>query len=134
MNLYRLLSIERPPDENLLIILERLAGEGYLQNNRRLDVELDCSSNHRIVEVICSMKNLKILRFFCKNLTLEDLAHVFQSCPQLTNLFIPANGRKMSEVTEHLKNQLRIGFQKLRHLSLLQIDDDSWPVMQEMLT
>jgi hypothetical protein len=132
MNLYRSLSIERQPDESLLKILEQLAREGYLQNNRYLDVEFDCSSNPRFVEVICSMKNLKIL--FGRKLTLEDLAHVFESCSKITNLFIPANGRKMSEMAEHLKNQLRSGFQRLRYLDLKQIDNDSWPVIQEMLT
>jgi hypothetical protein len=131
---YRSLKIDDPPDESLLKILERLAGEGYLQNNRRLNVEFDCSQSFRFVELICSMKNLKTLRLFGKEMTLEDLARVFQSCSKLNDLFIPANGRKMSEVAEHLKNQLRPGFQKLRRLGLKQIDDDSWPVIQEMLT
>ena len=61
MNLYRWLFIERPPDESFLKILERLAEEGYLQNNRKLDVDFDFSSNSRFVEVICSMENLETL-------------------------------------------------------------------------
>ena len=147
MNLYRSLSIERPSDESLLKILERLAGEGYLQNNRKfdvefngsqnnshLDVQFDFSSNSRFVEVVCSMENLKLLDLLHYELTLEDLARVFQSCSKVTNLLIPAKGRKMSELDEHLKNQLKIGFQRLRRLYVQQTDDDSWPVIQEMLT
>jgi pantothenate kinase len=126
--------MERKPDKSLFKILERLAREGYLQNNRRLYVKFDCSSNHRIVEVICSMKNLEELRFLGKKLTLEVLAHVFESCSKITQLIIPVNGRKMSEMAEHLKFQLRPGFQRLRHLRILQMDNDSWPVIQEMLT
>ena len=117
MNLYRSLSIEGPPDESLLKILERLAGEGCLQNNRRLNGQFDCSSNSRFVEVICSMKNLESLDFHEHELTLDRLAHVFQSCSKLTELNIGTEC-KPPEMDEHLKNQLRSRFQKLRRLDL----------------
>jgi hypothetical protein len=135
MNLYRSLMFKRLPDEIFLKILERLAEEGYLQNNRQLDLQFDCSCSSQFVKLISSMKNLETLRSFGKELTLEDLAHVFQSCSKITNLRINANGCKISEMAEHLKFQLRSGFQKLRRLRLVCfINNDSWPGIQEILT
>jgi hypothetical protein len=144
MNLNRSLSIERPPDESLLKILERLAGEGYLQSNRQFIcyinwdqflMKLDCSRSSRFVKLICSLKNLEKLNLFGYDLTLVDLSHVFQSCSKLTSLYVTTNEYKMLEMDEHLKNQLKPGFQRLRCLDLVcYIDNDSWPVIQEMLT
>jgi hypothetical protein len=136
MNLFRSLEFRHLPDENLLSILERLAGEGCLQNNRKLNVIFDCSCNSRLVEVICSMKNLEKLDMSGYDLTPEVLAHVFQSCSKLIELDVGTRWEyKTLEMTEHLKNQLKSGFQRLRCLDLVCfIDDDSWPVIQEMLT
>jgi hypothetical protein len=68
-------------------------------------------------------------------MTLEDLARVFQSCSKLVELRIATYGCETLEMAEHLKDQLRSGFQKLRCLNLVcLIDNGSWPVIQEMLT
>jgi pantothenate kinase len=115
--------------------LERLAEQGYLQNNRQLDAKLHCLRISRIIKLICSMKSLVTLDLMEQAVTLEDLARVFQSCPQLINLHVETKECQMSEKAEALKNQLRSGFQKLRRLDLVfSIDDDTWPVIQEMLT
>jgi hypothetical protein len=112
--------------------LERLAEKGYLQNNRQLIVENNFLTSPQLVEVISSMKNLEKLDV---DLTLEDLARVFQSCSKLVELHITTDGCEMLEMAEHLKDQLRSVFQKLRCLDLLCfIDNGSWPVIQEMLT
>jgi len=123
------LHFERIPDENLITILGRLPVGGYLQNIRKLGL----SGLHRpqLVEVICSMKNLKKLVSEC-SLTLEDFSHVFQSCSKLIELdFWPAC--QLFEMD--LKNYLRPGFQKLRRLDLGYLHSKiSWPVIQEMCT
>jgi hypothetical protein len=135
MNLSRSLFIDRLPDESLFNILERLAREGYLQNNRRLDLQFDCSCSSRFVELICSMKNLESLDLDEHDLTPDDLAHVFQSCSKLIEMDIAIEKYKTYEMAEYLKNQMRPGFQKLRRLDLVCfIDNDSWPVIQEILT
>jgi hypothetical protein len=135
MNLYRSMKIDHPPDENLLKIMEHLAVEGYLQNNQQLKHVLHNFSHiPTFLEVICSMKNLEKLDLDYK-LTLEDLARVFQSCSKLVELRIATYGCKTHKMSEHLKNQLRSGFRKLRRLKLgFSIDNDTLPVFQEMLT
>jgi hypothetical protein len=135
MNLYRLMRIERPPDENLLKILERLAEKGYLQNNQQLKhVLYNLSHISPFLELICSMENLEKLDLDYK-LTLEDLARVFQSCSKLIELRIATFGCKTHKMAEHLKNQLKPGFQRLRRLELVCfIDNGSWPMFKEMLT
>jgi hypothetical protein len=135
MNSYRSLLFKRQPDKSLLQILERLTGEGYLQNNRRLGVHFDCSQSARFVEVICSLENVETLDLLQHELAPDVLARVFQSCPKLTELYIATYLYKTLGVAGHLKNQLRPGFQKLRRIYLrCSIDNDTWPVIQEMLT
>jgi hypothetical protein len=52
--------INGQPDESLLKIFEQLAGEGYLQNNHKLHMRRTKNEiDSRIVELICSMKNLE---------------------------------------------------------------------------
>ncbi len=134
MNSSRSLLFKRPPDESLLKILELLAGGGYLQNNRRLDMAFNWSRSSRFVELICSMKNLEKLDTFEYDLTPDVLAHVFQSCSKLIELHIETYYKTL-EIAEHVNNQLRSGFQKLRCLYLVCfIDNDTWPVIQRMLT
>jgi hypothetical protein len=138
MNLYRSLFIKDLPDDSLFNILEWLAEEGYLQNNRRLDVQFDCtcgcSCSARFPELICSMKNLESLNLFNHELTPDVLAHVFQSCSKLIELHIETYYKTL-EMAEYEKSQLRLGFQKLRCLYLVcNIDNDTWPVIQRMLT
>jgi hypothetical protein len=135
--MYRSLFIERLRDGSLFNILKWLAEEGYLQNNRRLKVQSDYSCIFRFPEMTCSMKNLESLDLDEDLLTPDALAHVFQSCSKITHLHIKADGwcGEMFNMDEHLKNQLRTGFQKLRCLYLVcYIDDDTWPMFQEMLT
>jgi len=136
MNLYRSLSIERPPDESLLKLLERLAEEGYLQNNLKLDVQFHCSRNSRFFEVICSMKNLETLKLFEDDLTLDSLTHVFQSCPKLIELHICTQVCITQKMDNHLKNQLKSGFQRLRwfDLNICFTDSHTMSEIQEMLT
>jgi hypothetical protein len=135
MIFYRSLWIIRLGDKNIFKILERLAEKGYLQNNQQF-VEIQSCVFHMssFFEAICSMKNLATLNLDY-NLTLEDLAHVFQSCSKLTELRISASEFEMDEMDEDLFNQLRSGFQRLRCLDLEYfIDGDSWRGFQEMLT
>ena len=88
-----------------------------------------------IVELICSMKNLETLHLLNYQLSPEALAHMFQSCSKITDLRFMATEDEMSKMDEHLKNQLRPSFQRLRLLGFLCfLDNDSWPVIQEMLT
>jgi hypothetical protein len=124
--------IERLPDESNFNILERLAGEGYLQNNQQFAEFESCFLPIApIVKIVCSMKNLEQLDLHC-DLTLEDLAHVFQSCSKLEFL---STEFEMGEMDQDLINHLRPGFQRLRQLHLFcLIDDDTWPGFQEMLT
>ena len=87
MNLYRSLVLTRlRPDESLFKILERLAVERYLQNNRKFIATCNWSRTSRFVEVISSMKNLETLNSFGHYLTPEFLARVFQSCSKLIEL------------------------------------------------
>jgi hypothetical protein len=127
--------IKNPFEESPLNILERLAREGFLQNNRKLDVGFNFSCSSRFVELICWMKKLETLRLLDQELTLEDLAHVFQSCSKLIEVDIATPKYKTLKMNKHLKNQLRPGFQKLRRLKLeCSINNYSWPVILEMLT
>ena len=127
--------IGRLPEDSLFNILERMAGEGYLQNNRNLAVDFDFSSNPRFVEMICSMRNVESLDLNEHDLTPDVLAHVFQSCSKLIELCIATQKYKTLEMGEHRKNQLRPGFQNLRLLDLVCfIDNDTWSVIQEMMT
>jgi hypothetical protein len=112
MNLYRSLEFNRPPDESFLMILEWLAREGYLQNNRRLDVQLHWSRSSRFVELICSMKNLEKLDMCGYDLTPEVLAHVFRSCFKLTELHIGTKKCETLDMDEHLKKSTKTRFQE----------------------
>ena len=135
MILYRSLKFKRLPDESLFKSLERLAAEGLLKNNRKLIVKFKRPRSSRFVEVICSMKNLEKLHFFYYELTLEILAHVFQSCSKITELRITDTEDEPLKMPEHLKNQLRSSFQRLRYFHFQCIIlNKSWPVIQEMLT
>jgi len=144
LNLYRSLELTStwksgsPADDSLLKILKQLAGKGYLKNNRKLDAQICCSisdyRNSRFIDVICSMNDLEKLNLLNQELTPKVLAHLFQSCPKLTEVYIATS--KTLKMANHLKNQLRSGFQKLRrlHIDFFLFDEDSWSVLQEMLT
>jgi hypothetical protein len=125
-----------PPDENLLKILEWLAGEGYLQNNHKLKMRrTDSDIDSRMVELICSMKNLETLDLLDYRLSPEILAHLFQSCSKITHIRIMADTEEIPNTSEHLKNQMRPGFQRLRYLHFqCYIEEDTYLVLQEILT
>ena len=133
MNLYRSLVLTRLPDESLFKILERLANEGYLLNNREFIVTFESPSS-RLNELICSMKNLEKLNLLSCELTIEALANVFQSCSKIIELNIMIWGLETREVA-YLKNQLIPGFQRLQYFEFqCLVEDDTWPVIQEMCT
>ena len=135
MFLCRSLKIISPADKSLFTILEWLAAQGYLQNNQQFVVKYDCSHTSLFVKVICSMRNLKTLLLRGNELTLGNLAHVFQSCPQIANLFLTNFKYTMFEMSEQLKNQLRSGFERLRCFAFVSsIDEFLWPVIQETMT
>ncbi len=122
----------RLPDERVFNILERLTEKGYLQNTRHLrDFEAYLLDYSSFLERLCSMKNLEKLELEY-DLTLEDLALVFQSCSKLIELSINTSDSFMDE---HIENLLRTGFQRLRRLHLgWNVVNYPWPVLQEMLT
>ena len=135
MNLYRSLVFARLPDESLFKILERLANEGYLLNNRKLIVKFGGAASSRFEKLICSMKNLETLNLHSYDVTLVVLAQVFQSCSKIIELNMWIWGFERREKAEHLKTKLKPGFQKLRYFAFeCFIDYDSWPVIQEMCT
>ena len=135
MILYRSLKFKRLPDESLFKSLERLAAEGLLQNNRKLIVTFEGPCSSRFGEVICSMKNLEKLHLINYELIPEILAHVFQSCSKITDLSIKITEDETLKMLEHLKNELKPSYQRLRYFDFqCIIDNDSWPVIQEMLT
>ena len=80
------------------------------------------------------MENLEKLDSRC-DLTLEDFKQVFQSCSKLVELQIIADDYPMLEIYEYGKNHLQTGFQRLRCFDLTWfIDNETWPVIQEILT
>jgi hypothetical protein len=82
------------------------------------------------------MKNLEKLYLWDCELTLEQLAHLFWSCPKLVELSLKPFTCTQLGIDKKLKNHLRPGFRKLRRLELddCRIYMKSWPVIQEMLT
>jgi RNA recognition motif-containing protein len=128
--------INGEPDEGLFSILKRLAEEGYLRNNHKLDMEgTDTDINSRIVELICSMGNLQTLDLPNYELSSQDLSDILQSCSEITHLRIKADNDEMFNMDETIKDQLKPGFQKLRFFQIkCYIDSDTILVLQEMLT
>jgi hypothetical protein len=88
------MKIEGLHDEAPLKLLERLTEKGYLINNQQFEhggyseFASGLLNISPFVDVICSMKNLRTMFLDCE-LTLENLAHVFQSCYKLIELQIP---------------------------------------------
>ena len=117
-------------------IFERLVEEGVLKNNHELFVS--CNSwPHipRLLGNICSMKKLDTLKLVDCEITLEQLLTLFRSCPELVELSLELDAKQKLEMDNCLKNELRTGFQKLRRLMFYgHIDNDSWPVIKEIVT
>jgi hypothetical protein len=119
--------------ESLLTILKRLAGGGFLANNRQWTVSYGWSRGPWLFDVIRFMKNLKKLSLLKCNLTLTDVPQLLRSCPKLTELHLRLFDGQILEMNEDLKNLLRPGFQKLR-LFELEWGIESYPIIQEMFT
>jgi hypothetical protein len=121
--------------DRLLNILQWLAEKGFLENTRQLIVTYNFSCSPRFVDVICSLENLEKLDLLGCKLSLEQLPRVFSSCPKLVELNLSPLTCHNWEMDKKLKNELRPGFHRLRIFKFeCDIDNDSWPVIQEMLT
>ena len=74
--------------------------------------------------------------------TLEDLTHVFDSCPKLTHLTIQNSMVRPHVASKkyfrRLTSRLRQGFGRLERMELIFCLDglflNSWPIYQKMLT
>ena len=81
------------------------------------------------------MKKLDTLKLVDCEITLEQLLTLFRSCPELVELSLELDAKQKLEMDNCLKNELRTGFQKLRRLMFYgHIDNDSWPVIKEIVT
>ena len=115
-------------------VFERLVEGGFLTNNRKLSVRCHLSHFPWFQRYICSMKKLEILTLSC-GMKLEQLLPLFWSCPKLVHLNFELIASEKLELDEQQKNVLIQGFQRLEHLRFKShIDNDSWPVIREMLT
>jgi hypothetical protein len=119
--------------ERLLIILKRLADGGFLVNNRQWIVSVGWLRDPWLFQVVRSMNNLEKLNLLGCNLTLADVPQLFRSCPKLAELHLMLVENRKVEMGEKLKNELRPGFQRLRHF---EFDWDMNPrqIIQEILT
>jgi hypothetical protein len=80
------------------------------------------------------MKKLESLKLKCV-LRLKQLVPLFGSCPKLVELDLELIVSEKLDIDEQQKNILVQGFQRLKHLRFQSlIDNDSWPVIREMLT
>jgi hypothetical protein len=80
------------------------------------------------------MKKLEMLRLDC-GVQLEQIVPMFGSCPKLARLALELIVSEKLEMDGQQKNVLVQGFQRLEHLGFeCHIDNNSWPVIQEMLT
>jgi hypothetical protein len=83
---------------------------------------------------ISSMKKLEILTLRC-GMKLDQLLPLFWSCPRLVHLDTELIVNEKLELDEQQKNVLVQGFQRLELFRFKShIDNDSWPVIREMLT
>ena len=120
--------------KSLLTSLEQLAEEGFFKNNRQLVVRFrsDWPLSPPLFGIIRPMINLEILKLWDCELTLEQVAQLFQSCPKLIELHLKLS---TCEMDEDLKDQLRPGIQRLQIFELeWYIDIKRWSVIQEMCT
>jgi hypothetical protein len=115
-------------------VFERLVEGGFLTNNRKLYVRCHLSHFPQFQRYICSMKKLENLTLSCE-MKLEQLLPLFRSCPKLVRLNFKLISSEKLELDEQQKNVLVQGFQRLEDLWFkIHIDNDSLPVIREMLT
>ena len=117
------------PDDNtaaahnsLHKILKLLVDEGFLKNNCELVISSPFNSRllgSQYLHLIYSMNNLRKLDIVEYEVTVADLAHLFQSCPNIIHLHLKLFRHDILESKNDLsQNQLRLGFQKLQHLQI----------------
>ena len=133
-------------DDRCHEIFKRLAEEGFLKNNWKLDLKMwtlyknfqKGSPNMlptQYLGYIFAMKNLHCLISRKFEITLEQLSTLFRSCPVLVELDVGLDLSVKSEMDEHRKNELRRGFHKLQFFGFNgHIDNDSWPVILDIMT
>ena len=115
-------------------MLELLGDEGYFKNNCELVMQCGRPLGQRFLKVIRSMNNLEKLDIFEYNVTFADLAHLFQSCPNIIHLRLKLVGQDIWDSEEDLsQNQLRLGFQKLQYLDILGLVFNSGNLVMEIL-
>jgi len=115
--------------------LERLAEKDFFQNNRKLYVLSLWPLSPLLLRVGRFMNNLERVDLSECDVTFENLAHLFRPCPKIVKLNLKLLPLKKWKMNEDLKNKIRLGFQKLRYIVLQSyIDNNSWPVLQEILT
>ena len=126
---YRSLVIIGPDDNtaaahnSLHKILKLLVDEGFLKNNCELVISSPFNSRllgSQYLHLIYSMNNLRKLDIVEYEVTVADLAHLFQSCPNIIHLHLKLFRHDILESKNDLsQNQLRLGFQKLQHLKIV---------------
>ena len=120
--------------ESLLNILEGLAEREFFKNNVKLAV-FSSSLDSRLLRVFGFMNNLEELDSSKCDLTFEHLANIFHSCPKIVKLHVKLFQFKQLNKERDLKIYLRPRFQQLLYLRINGcIENDSWPVLQEIIT
>ena len=114
--------------KSLLKMLEVLVDEGFLKNNCELGMPsadgiiapFERALGSRFLQVIYSMNNLEKLDIMEYDVTVADLAHLFQSCPNITHLHLKVVPQDIWNTKDDLsQNQLRLGFQKLQLFEII---------------
>jgi hypothetical protein len=81
------------------------------------------------------MRKLDTFNLYQFEITLEQLSNLFRSCPDLVELSVELDFIQKLEMDDCQRNDLRRGFQKLKRLTFCgHIDNDSWPVIKEIVT
>jgi len=125
--------------ENRLKILERLAQEGIFDNVSQLIVKAEKLFSPRFSQIVCSMSNLEKIEIRDRKVQFADLAHFFRSCPKLIKLKLADMNVDFPmgkfKIVKNLKNQLKLGFQRLERVQLkCNVQYDSWRMFLKILT
>jgi hypothetical protein len=96
------------------VIFELLAKEGGLNSNRALNTSYALGSYiPGFFGNICFTNQLETLNFWGCEMKLEQLVHLFRSCPKLVEMYLRQNFNEKLEMDEDLENVLRKGFDSL---------------------